>query len=66
MKISSLTRSTAVFLSRTLHRSDTSAPRAIGPTQQDAEVGHLVGGRRPRPGPSSDLSEAGLLAALPA
>ena len=49
MKISSLIeRRPAVVLSRTLHRSATSAPRAIGPDQQDAEVGHVVGGHAER------------------
>ena len=56
MKISSLTRSTAVFLSRRLHRSDTSAPRAIGPTSSTPRSGRP---RRSRRGPGRAATGAG-------
>ena len=58
MKISSLDRSTAVFLSRELHRRLTSAPRAIGPTSSAPRSRDLVGGDAEARRRAGDLSSA--------
>ena len=57
-KTSSLTRSIEVFwIEDPAHRSDTSAPRAIGPTSSTPRSG-TSSVLTPRPGASSDLSSA--------
>ena len=58
MKIDQLDQVDGGALVECLHRSVTSAPRAIGPDEQHAEVGHLGLRSAPRPGPSSDLRMA--------